>query len=104
MKLKQEIEIEREYKTLPKLNEPSTILKDDHLRKLNVNLIPRAVGYNWALAFSTEKNGFCLNTIYRNLADVESPCLIVVKYTNLNVKFYFHYYFLFFTRLDYITF
>lgn len=84
-KLKTEIEIEKEYKMLPTLMDQSIVLKDEHLRKLNVNLIPRAMGYNWVLSFSTEKHGFSLNTIYRNLADVESPCLVVVMDTNLNV-------------------
>ena len=52
---------------------------------MNVNLIPRAVGYNWMLAFSTELHGFSLNTIYRNLAQVDGPCLVVVMDTNRNV-------------------
>jgi hypothetical protein len=36
-KLRKEIEIENEYKTLPKLNSDSMILKDDHLRKVKNN-------------------------------------------------------------------
>lgn len=34
MKIKQEIEIEKEYNSLPKLMEPSTILKEEHLKKV----------------------------------------------------------------------
>jgi hypothetical protein len=114
-KLKKEIEIETEYKTLPHLIGESNILKEENLRKvttnsdswffffcpsvfflfftkvfyllqkLNVNLIPRAVGYNWVLTFGTEQHGFSLNTMYRLLADVDSPCLVVVMDTNRNV-------------------
>lgn len=84
-KLRKEMEIENEYKTLPTLNTESTIMKEEHLRKLNVNLIPRAAGYNWTLSFSTDQNGFSLNTLYRQLANVETPCLVVVMDTNRNV-------------------
>ncbi len=55
--------------------------------KLNVNLIPRAMGYSWVLSFSTEEHGFSLATLYRHLAEIESPCLIVVMDTNRNVKY-----------------
>jgi len=85
LKLKTEKEIEKEYKTLPTLMNESLILKEEHLRKLNVNLIARAIGYNWILSFSTEEHGFSLGTMYRKLADVETPCLVVVKDTNNNV-------------------
>jgi hypothetical protein len=47
-----------------------------------VNLIPRAVGYNWTLSFSTEAHGFSLNTLYRQMVEVESPCLVVVQDTS----------------------
>ncbi len=112
LKLKTEKDIENEYKTLPTLMNESLILKEDHLRKvfqkitlihiksiknnllksikLNINLIARAVGYNWVLSFSTEEHGFSLNTLYRKLADVEGPCLIVVKDTANNVNSLFN--------------
>lgn len=35
-KLRKEIEIEKEYKQLPNLKSQSTILKEDHLRKVRV--------------------------------------------------------------------
>lgn len=38
LKIKQEIEIEKEYNSIPKLNEPSSILKEDHLKKVNVKI------------------------------------------------------------------
>jgi hypothetical protein len=40
MKLKKEMEIENEYKILPKLNSESTILKEEHLRKVSIYLEP----------------------------------------------------------------
>jgi len=84
-KLKLEMEIEKEYKTLPTLKNKSEILKEEHLRKLNVNLIPRAMGYSWTQTFSTEQHGFSLNHLYRTLVDMEGPCLIVVQDTCRNV-------------------
>jgi hypothetical protein len=107
---KLKVEKENEQLQLPKLIGESKILKDDHLRivsvlidlfrllsfpshpkrvynffKLNCNLIARAVSYDWILTFSTETSGFSLNTLYRTMSEVDSPCLIVVMDTNRNV-------------------
>lgn len=84
-KLKLEMEIEKEYNTLPILASQSDILKEDHLRKLNVNLIPRAMGYTWLKTFSTNDHGFSLKHLYRTLSDVETPCLIIVQDTVQNI-------------------
>ena len=70
---------------LPKLVDKSTILREEHIKKLSANLIPRAIGYDWILSFSTEKNGFSLASLYRSLANVESPCLFVIKDKHHNV-------------------
>ena len=53
--------------------------------KLSENLIPRAIGYNWVLSFSTEINGFSLSSLYRSLSHIQSPCLFVILDTNHNV-------------------
>ncbi len=90
-KLKLEMEIEKDYKTLPILRNKSHILSDDHLRMLNVNLIPRAVGYAWIKSFGTEENGFSLKHLYRCLDQVETPCLIVVQDTANHVTFFPYY-------------
>jgi hypothetical protein len=45
------------------------------------------MGYNWVLSFSTEEHGFSLGNLYRHLAEIESPCLVVVMDTNRNVKY-----------------
>lgn len=36
-------------------------------------------GYPWGLAYSTVKHGTSLKTLYRNLATVDSPVLLVIK-------------------------
>ena len=89
-KLKLEMEIEKDYKILPILKNKSHILTDDHLRMLNVNLIPRSVGYAWIKSFGTEENGFSLKHLYRCLDKVETPCLIVVQDTAKNVVIYIY--------------
>ncbi len=80
------MEIEKDFKTLPILRNKSHILIDENLRMLNVNLIPRAVGYAWVKSFDTEENGFSLKHLYRCLDPVETPCLIVVQDTAKNVN------------------
>ncbi|XP_015228835.1 PREDICTED: nuclear receptor coactivator 7-like isoform X1 [Cyprinodon variegatus] len=64
---------------LPMLIDSSDILQDTHIEKLACRLPARVQGYLWRLAYSTEKNGTSLKTLYRNLADVDSPVLLVIK-------------------------
>ena len=47
----------------------------------------RTVGYPWTLIYSTDKHGFSLKTLYRDMAGLESPILIAVKDTNDNVRY-----------------
>lgn len=47
--------------------------------QLACRLPARVQGYPWRLAYSTERNGTSLKTLYRCLADVDSPALLVVK-------------------------
>ena len=47
----------------------------------------RAVGYSWKLLYSTEKNGFSLNTMYRTLKTVDTPVLLVIRDTQSEVGF-----------------
>jgi len=79
---KMKVEREESQIPLPTLIGQTKILKEEHLRMLNNNLIARAVSYNWFLSFSTELHGFSLNTLYRQMSEVESPSLIVVRDTN----------------------
>jgi NAD(P)-dependent dehydrogenase (short-subunit alcohol dehydrogenase family) len=82
-KIKQDLQENKAF--LPKLLNTSVILKNEHIEKLSTKLITRALEYNWKLSFSTENNGFSLQSLYRSLASIESPCLIVILDTNKNV-------------------
>ncbi|XP_041831997.1 nuclear receptor coactivator 7 isoform X2 [Melanotaenia boesemani] len=64
---------------LPILIDSSDLLQDTHIEKLACRLPARVQGYPWRLAYSTEKHGTSLKTLYRNLADVDSPVLLVIK-------------------------
>ncbi|KAK7461554.1 hypothetical protein BaRGS_00038700 [Batillaria attramentaria] len=45
------------------------------------SLPPRTIGYRWALAYSTALNGISLQTLYRCVAQFDSPILLVVQDT-----------------------
>ncbi|KAK5608135.1 hypothetical protein CRENBAI_003846 [Crenichthys baileyi] len=64
---------------LPMLMDSSDLLQDTHIEKLSCRLPARVQGYLWRQAYSTEKHGTSLKTLYRNLADVDSPVLLVIK-------------------------
>ncbi|XP_051908636.1 nuclear receptor coactivator 7 isoform X2 [Hippocampus zosterae] len=64
---------------LPPLSEASDLLQDTHVEKLACRLPARVHGYPWRLAYSTGKHGTSLKTLYRNLLDVDSPVLMVIK-------------------------
>ncbi|XP_023203570.1 nuclear receptor coactivator 7-like isoform X1 [Xiphophorus maculatus] len=64
---------------LPMLIDNSDLLQDTHIEKLACRLPARVQGYLWRLVYSTEKHGTSLKTLYRNLLDVDSPVLLVVK-------------------------
>ncbi|XP_071455501.1 nuclear receptor coactivator 7 isoform X2 [Hetaerina americana] len=70
---------------LPELAGTTEILSEEHRRKLCCRLPARAEGYAWSLAFSTSQHGFSLNSMYRKMARVESPILLVVQDTENNV-------------------
>ncbi|XP_041814974.1 nuclear receptor coactivator 7 isoform X4 [Chelmon rostratus] len=64
---------------LPALSDASDLLQDTHIEKLACRLPARVQGYPWRLAYSTVKHGTSLKTLYRSLADVDSPVLLVIK-------------------------
>ncbi|XP_051816776.1 nuclear receptor coactivator 7 isoform X2 [Acanthochromis polyacanthus] len=64
---------------LPMLSDTSDLLQDTHIEKLACRLPARVQGYPWRLAYSTVKHGTSLKTLYRSLADVDSPVLLVIK-------------------------
>ncbi|CAG09157.1 unnamed protein product, partial [Tetraodon nigroviridis] len=67
---------------LPMLSDTSDLLQDTDLEKLSCRLPARVQGYPWSLVYSTVKHGTSLKTLYRSLADVDSPVLLVVKDTD----------------------
>ena len=42
-------------------------------------------GYPWTLVFSTSQNGFSLSSLYRKMATIESPILLIIEDTQGNV-------------------
>ncbi|XP_033227948.1 oxidation resistance protein 1 isoform X3 [Belonocnema kinseyi] len=70
---------------IPDLVGTTEILSDDHREHLCRHLPARAEGYLWTLVFSTSQHGFSLNSMYRKMAKVESPILLVIEDTEGNV-------------------
>ncbi|CAB3359495.1 Hypothetical predicted protein [Cloeon dipterum] len=70
---------------LPELIGASEIFEDAHRARLLRHLPARAEGYPWTLVFSTSQHGFSLNSMFRKMAKVESPILLVVQDTENRV-------------------
>ncbi|KAK1171155.1 nuclear receptor coactivator 7-like isoform X1 [Acipenser oxyrinchus oxyrinchus] len=64
---------------LPVLKDHSVLLEDLHIQKLAQYLPARTQGNPWRLAYSTAVHGTSLKTLYRNMADLDSPVLLVIK-------------------------
>ncbi|XP_077408870.1 nuclear receptor coactivator 7b isoform X2 [Vanacampus margaritifer] len=64
---------------LPLMTDASNLLQDTHVEKLSCRLPARVQGCLWRLAYSTGQHGTSLKTLYRNLLDVDSPVLMVIK-------------------------
>ena len=71
---------------IPDLVGTTEILSDEHREHLCRHLPARAEGYLWTLVFSTSQHGFSLNSMYRKMAKVESPILLVIEDTEGNVS------------------
>ncbi|CAL1610695.1 unnamed protein product [Knipowitschia caucasica] len=65
--------------TLPVLSEQSLLLDHLHLEKVSAHLPVRTQGYPWQLAYSTAVHGSSLKTLYRNMAGLDSPVLLVIR-------------------------
>ncbi|XP_035986199.1 nuclear receptor coactivator 7-like isoform X1 [Fundulus heteroclitus] len=78
-----ESEPESEYQetedALPVLKHESQLLDDYHLQKLAAHMPPKAQCYPWQLVYSTAIHGTSLRTLYRNMAGLDSPVLLVIK-------------------------
>lgn len=66
---------------LPEMIGSSDILGENHRRYVCKHLPARAEGYTWNLLYSTAKHGFSLKSIYREMANVDSPVLLVIEDT-----------------------
>uniref|UniRef100_A0A8C4SW85 TLDc domain-containing protein n=1 Tax=Erpetoichthys calabaricus TaxID=27687 RepID=A0A8C4SW85_ERPCA len=66
----------------PSLSEPSNLLLPEQIEILAKHLPPRTVGYLWTLTFSASKHGMSIKTLYRAMADQNSPVLMVIKNSN----------------------
>ncbi|XP_070796479.1 oxidation resistance protein 1 [Pituophis catenifer annectens] len=63
----------------PNLSDPSELLQSDQIEKLTKQLPPRTIGYPWTLVYSTAKHGMSLKTLYRTMAGLDTPVLLVIK-------------------------
>ncbi|XP_051880998.1 nuclear receptor coactivator 7-like isoform X2 [Pristis pectinata] len=63
----------------PVLTDPSELLESFHIEKLMLHLPARTQGYAWRLMYSTAVHGTSLRTLYRSLAVIDAPVLLVVK-------------------------
>ncbi|XP_076006554.1 nuclear receptor coactivator 7 isoform X1 [Genypterus blacodes] len=70
---------QEEVEDVPILSNHSKLLDDHHLENLCVNMPARTHGHTWQLVYSTAVNGSSLRTLYRNMADLDCPVLLVIK-------------------------
>lgn len=71
--------------TPPDIIGTTEVLTYAHRESLCRHLPARAEGYVWTLAFSTSRDGFSLNSMYRKMHKLESPVLMVIMDTDNNV-------------------
>lgn len=70
---------------LPELVGETHILTEEQITTLVEHLPGRTVGYSWVLIYSTDLHGFSLKTLYRDMANYDSPVLLVVRSTRNQV-------------------
>ncbi|XP_048009548.1 nuclear receptor coactivator 7 isoform X2 [Megalobrama amblycephala] len=63
----------------PVLVDHSQILKEQHLEQLMNHIPARTQGYPWKLVYSTAEHGTSLRTLYRQMAEIDRPVLMVIK-------------------------
>ncbi|KAL8607737.1 hypothetical protein ACOMHN_039410 [Nucella lapillus] len=66
---------------MPELTHQSSILSEQHILQLSNSLPARTIGYKWSLVYSTSLHGFSLKRLYREVARIDSPILLVLKDT-----------------------
>ncbi|ODN04758.1 Oxidation resistance protein 1 [Orchesella cincta] len=62
----------------------SEILEEDDIKNITRHLTARAEGYPWTLIFTSSRDGFSLNSLYRrnSLMQEESPVMLLIQDTN----------------------
>ncbi|XP_033495731.1 TLD domain-containing protein 2 isoform X1 [Epinephelus lanceolatus] len=68
-----------EVDALPVLSQHSQLLDDHQLETLAAHMPARTHGCPWQLVYSTAVHGSSLRTLYRNMAELDSPVLLVIK-------------------------
>eukprot|EP00066_Takifugu_rubripes_P003441 XP_003966006.2 PREDICTED: nuclear receptor coactivator 7 isoform X1 [Takifugu rubripes] len=63
----------------PVLVVQSQLLHDHHTKTLAAHMPARTQGYSWQLVYSTAVHGSSLKTLYRKMAGLDSPVLLVIK-------------------------
>ncbi|KAL0984937.1 hypothetical protein UPYG_G00150710 [Umbra pygmaea] len=64
---------------LPVLRDPSQILNNLYITNLANHMPARTQGYPWNLVYSTAFHGTSLKTLYRRMAHIDCPVLLVIK-------------------------
>ena len=65
---------------VPELIGVSEVLEEEDVKNIARHLSARAEGYPWVLTFSTSRDGFSLNTLYRKMDLLEeSPILLIIQ-------------------------
>ncbi|XP_030638180.1 nuclear receptor coactivator 7 isoform X1 [Chanos chanos] len=64
---------------LPELHDKSHVLDEHHLAALANQIPPRTQGYPWRLVYSTAEHGTSLKSLYRKMAQLDRPVLLVIK-------------------------
>ncbi|XP_026150129.1 nuclear receptor coactivator 7 isoform X2 [Mastacembelus armatus] len=75
----EEPEYQEESDDVLVLSDQSLLLDDQHLQELAAHMPARTQGYPWQLVYSTAVHGSSLKTLYRNMAGLDSPVLLVIK-------------------------
>lgn len=63
----------------PDMLDDSNILHEDQLIELHNSLPGKLQCQPWRLTYSTDLHGYSLNTMFRNMALVDGPVLLIVK-------------------------
>ncbi|XP_062255775.1 nuclear receptor coactivator 7 isoform X2 [Platichthys flesus] len=61
------------------LSKHSLLLDAHDLEQLAAQMPARTWGYPWQLAYSTAIHGSSLKTLYRNMAELDNPVLLIVR-------------------------